>query len=272
MNTLCIPRVFANISEKRIRGVFNALNMGEIERVDMINKTTEKGEKFNRVFIHFRRWYNTENAIAAQKRLAEGKEIKVVYDDPWFWKVSVFRSEPSKPIYKPKKPVLRFDSDDDEPPKKKYDSKKYDLKNDLKNGSKYDSKNGVNKMRRDDFQENEATKRKKLDEQKLEIDVKTPLTPLSPLSPPPPLQNSPPLQMEQNPPLNYKTTSFQKRKALKEVKPKRVLAIINPDAIVTEVSEESDVNEKSEESDETDSFDNYCKSLDHQYGSNKLTV
>ena len=53
--SLCIPRVFSNITEARIRKVINDLNMGDIERIDMVSKTTEKGEKFNRVFIHFRK-------------------------------------------------------------------------------------------------------------------------------------------------------------------------------------------------------------------------
>ena len=43
--SLCIPRVFSNITEVRIRKVINDLTMGDIERIDMVSKTTEKGEK-----------------------------------------------------------------------------------------------------------------------------------------------------------------------------------------------------------------------------------
>jgi hypothetical protein len=32
--------------------------MGEIQRIDVVSKTTEKGEKFNRVFVHFKRWFS----------------------------------------------------------------------------------------------------------------------------------------------------------------------------------------------------------------------
>ena len=98
-NILCIPRVFPNIRESRIHSVINELNMCKIEKIDMVQKTGEKGEKFNRVFIHIKEWYqNNTNAKAAQERLKEGKDIKIIYDDPWFWKVSAYR----KPQYQNK--------------------------------------------------------------------------------------------------------------------------------------------------------------------------
>jgi hypothetical protein len=89
--SLCIPRVFSNWTETRIRRIFDDLGMGEIQRIDVVSKTTEKGEKFNRVFVHFKRWFANKNADMARERLLNGKEIKIVYDDPWFWKVSAYR-------------------------------------------------------------------------------------------------------------------------------------------------------------------------------------
>ena len=100
--TLCIPRVFSNIGEKRIRSVFYALKLGHIGRIDIVSKISERGEKFNRVFIHFERWFDTANAHSALKLLREGKDIKVIYDEPWFWKVSTYR----KPAHVTKAPVI----------------------------------------------------------------------------------------------------------------------------------------------------------------------
>lgn len=97
MPSLCIPRVFPNIDEKRIRKIFDELQIGNIERIDIINKKTEKGEKYNRVFIHFNIWYNNSNANQTRDRLLNGKDIKIIYDDPWFWKVSAYRSNNKKP-------------------------------------------------------------------------------------------------------------------------------------------------------------------------------
>ena len=75
---LCIPRVYPNISESRIRRIFDDLNLGALERIDIVNKNSDKGEKFNRVFVHFRRWNDTENANIARERLLNGKEIKIL--------------------------------------------------------------------------------------------------------------------------------------------------------------------------------------------------
>jgi len=118
--SLCIPRVFVNIDEKRIRRIFDELNMGDILRIDVVSKTTEKGEKFNRVFIHFKQWFSNKNSDTARERLLNGKEIKIIYDDPWFWKVSAYREAPSRPPRQEAKPVqkkasLQFDSDEDRP-------------------------------------------------------------------------------------------------------------------------------------------------------------
>jgi hypothetical protein len=117
--SLCIPRVFSNIDESRIRRIFNELDMGEIERIDIVGKTTEKGEKFNRVFVHFKKWFVNKNADIARERLINGKEIKIIYDDPWFWKVSAYRERDvvtttiskEKPIKK--KATFQFDDEDE---------------------------------------------------------------------------------------------------------------------------------------------------------------
>lgn len=93
--SICIPRVFANITEARVLAIFKNLDLGQIERVDMIQRENAKGEKFQRVFIHFAEWYDTtedgqpnENAIEVRQRLLKGIEVKVVYDNPWFWKLA----------------------------------------------------------------------------------------------------------------------------------------------------------------------------------------
>jgi hypothetical protein len=122
--SLCIPRVFSNITEQRIRNIFDELKLGNIQRVDIIKKTTEKGEKFNRVFIHFNEWFSNTNADTARERLINGKEIKIIYDDPWFWKISAYREPSKKPYQKtdtrhqqklhrqPKTPSIQFDTDE----------------------------------------------------------------------------------------------------------------------------------------------------------------
>lgn len=82
---LCIPRVFNYICDRDIRDTLNSLNIGIIEKIDIL-RTKDKG--FNRVFIHFSKWHDTDNAIIVKDRLLNGKDVKIIYDSPWFWKVS----------------------------------------------------------------------------------------------------------------------------------------------------------------------------------------
>ncbi len=101
---LCIPGVFANIKEDRIRRIFADLDLGEVERIDIVVprapvEASEKQNKFNRVFIHLL-WKQTDQATAARERLLQGKEVKIIYDEPWFWKVSAYK--PPVVVAKPK--------------------------------------------------------------------------------------------------------------------------------------------------------------------------
>ena len=92
--SLCIPRVFANITEERIRDIFVKLDIGELSRVDIV-KTAD--EKYNRAYIHFLKWKETEEGKQARKCVMDGDDFKVIYDGPWFWKVSAYRPSESKP-------------------------------------------------------------------------------------------------------------------------------------------------------------------------------
>jgi hypothetical protein len=87
--SICIPYVFSNISWGRVKGVFEKLELGEIDRVDMVKKTNDKGEKFQRVFVHFKCWSTADQAQQVRQKLLNGDEVKIVHDEPWFWKVSM---------------------------------------------------------------------------------------------------------------------------------------------------------------------------------------
>jgi hypothetical protein len=102
--SICIPRAFDNITEARVAKVFEALNIFSIGRIDMVKRVNEKGEKFQRIFVHIKDWFKTADALKARERLLAGKELKIVYDDPWFWKVSLNTWAP-----KPKAPVVAYD-------------------------------------------------------------------------------------------------------------------------------------------------------------------
>jgi len=104
--SLCIPRVFINITEVRIRQVFDDLCIGKINRIDIKERNNEKGESFKRVYIHFDKWFWNEEAQSARRKLLSGKEIKIVYDNPWFWKVSASKWGPTSDL--PHRAVANF--------------------------------------------------------------------------------------------------------------------------------------------------------------------
>jgi hypothetical protein len=90
--SMCIPRTFVNITRSHVYKTINDLNLGVIDHIDMVRRKNEKGEDFQRVFIHFSKWHSNNVADRARTLLLSGKEIKVIYDDPWFWKISANRS------------------------------------------------------------------------------------------------------------------------------------------------------------------------------------
>eukprot|EP00944_MAST-04C_sp_MAST-4C-sp1_P006705 g6705.t1 len=90
--SICIPRVFINITKSRVEAIFRRLDFGELERVDMITKENANGDKYQRVFVHFKKWADNEDASTARQMLLSDQEVKVVYDDPWFWKLSASKS------------------------------------------------------------------------------------------------------------------------------------------------------------------------------------
>ena len=88
---LFIARAFPNITERRIRGVIGALNIGEVERVDIKPWNNKEGKSFNKLYIHLN-WNTEPETQNIIERLNSGKEIKIVYDDPWFWKVCAYKN------------------------------------------------------------------------------------------------------------------------------------------------------------------------------------
>ena len=88
--SICIPRVFSNISTKMIIDVFqNKLKLGIVTKVDVIHHQVDR--HFKKVFVHFKCWYDTDKSNHVRQLINTGNIIKVVYEEPWFWKCSLNR-------------------------------------------------------------------------------------------------------------------------------------------------------------------------------------
>jgi hypothetical protein len=99
------------------------LRLGRIERIDLLVLKNEKGEEYKRVLVHFQEWFWNEDAQEVRRKLISGKEIKIVYDGPWFWKVSANNWQPSDasaaaPAARSvQRPRIEFDDEDDRRPR-----------------------------------------------------------------------------------------------------------------------------------------------------------
>jgi len=85
--SICIPRVFSNITKDKVFTVFKNLKLGYISHIDMVLKKNNNGHNFQRVFIHFKKWFIT--AHNTRLRILNNDDVKVIYDDPWFWKIFI---------------------------------------------------------------------------------------------------------------------------------------------------------------------------------------
>lgn len=116
--TLCISRTHKNIRQERIFAVLRQLNLGWVGKIDMVPKKiveknpdgTDTTKEFVRVFIHFTRWFtNNHQTRQFLNRLDSEGFVRIVYDDPWFWKVTKYVPREHKPEPQSRYPKPRID-------------------------------------------------------------------------------------------------------------------------------------------------------------------
>lgn len=89
--SICIPRVFIDIPTCRIIEIFQKkLQLGLIKKVDSI---LCNDNKFKKIFIHFDFWRDDEITSRIKNKFLNGDIMKIVYDDPYFWKCSLSKTE-----------------------------------------------------------------------------------------------------------------------------------------------------------------------------------
>lgn len=117
--TLCISRTHKNIRDTRIFAVFRQLSLGWVEKIDIVQKKsveknpdgTDKTTKdFVRVFIHFTKWFtNNHQTQQFLERLDSQGFVHIIYDEPWFWKVTKYVPKEHKPQPQSRYPRPRID-------------------------------------------------------------------------------------------------------------------------------------------------------------------
>jgi hypothetical protein len=84
--SLFVPHIYSNFTSAKVSEIFNGLHIGEVKSVDLVPKMDSNSKRYNAAYIHFTSWHNTKIAHDFQERLLDPKkEVKVMYDYPWYW-------------------------------------------------------------------------------------------------------------------------------------------------------------------------------------------
>ena len=85
--SIFIPRVLSEwANEEIISNVFKKLDIGEVERIDFVEKTDKYNNTYYQAFIHFKEWSDTTISHNIQKKIFDPEQVsKIVYDDPKYW-------------------------------------------------------------------------------------------------------------------------------------------------------------------------------------------
>jgi hypothetical protein len=81
--TIYIPRVSVLIPRQKIFERFSGLRIGFIDKITEHPHKTDGSVK--RVLIKFKTWVENPNSTIIMNRFNENKDIKIVFDDPWYW-------------------------------------------------------------------------------------------------------------------------------------------------------------------------------------------
>uniref|UniRef100_A0A6C0KDX5 RRM domain-containing protein n=1 Tax=viral metagenome TaxID=1070528 RepID=A0A6C0KDX5_9ZZZZ len=87
---LCIPRVLSTVKNYEIQHVFHKLNIGNINYISFI---PNKDKHTYKVFVYLSKWFDNEKALMIKTKLNNGETLFIVYDYPWFWKISLNKFE-----------------------------------------------------------------------------------------------------------------------------------------------------------------------------------
>lgn len=85
--SIYIPFVHPSVADERqIKHCFMMLLIGEVERVDFVEKSGTNGNYYM-AFVHFKNWFQNTASINLRDKIERGEEARIVYDEPYYWAV-----------------------------------------------------------------------------------------------------------------------------------------------------------------------------------------
>lgn len=82
---LCIPRMESVTKQDFIKRVLERIMPGSVTRMTEIPHKNNSG--FKRVFIYMNVMKNAKNTSILEQRFSQKKDVKIIYDAPWYWKI-----------------------------------------------------------------------------------------------------------------------------------------------------------------------------------------
>jgi len=84
--SLYIPHVFPNFTAEYIASVFDFMEIGSVDHVDLVARQDKHGNYYNSAYIHFFYWFAGPIAENFQARVLDPtREARIIHDDPWYW-------------------------------------------------------------------------------------------------------------------------------------------------------------------------------------------
>jgi hypothetical protein len=82
-----IPRVSSKMTTDMVSYIFQKQELGNVKRVDLVAKMDKRGIPYNAAYVHINNWFINPASLNFQERIENGKEARIVYDDPKYWVV-----------------------------------------------------------------------------------------------------------------------------------------------------------------------------------------
>jgi hypothetical protein len=90
--SLFIASAPQTLHKEDIFNVIKSIKFGFVSNIELIPYKTPTGKYFNRVIIHFRNWFNNQQANSARNELLSGLDIKIFYNEPYFLKAIMYNN------------------------------------------------------------------------------------------------------------------------------------------------------------------------------------
>lgn len=82
--SMCIPRMETNYTSDFIKNVIYKKNIGNISKIIEIPYKNDPSLKRVILYIYLKQ---NETTKLIQERFSKNQDIKIIYDDLWFWKI-----------------------------------------------------------------------------------------------------------------------------------------------------------------------------------------